>query len=130
MNLYPFDPTLYTYSRAQALADGGQLDVSNVAVQAGIRLPVFLTRAVFDAYVTVPPQVVTAQDETGRLLDILAAMRLALCKAKPGQSRLPFALYVRTDNTARRLVKLIATCGPLDLDDPQPAITVTLPTED
>lgn len=101
-----------------------------MAAQAGIRFPVFLTRSVYEAYVIVPPQVVTCQDDTGRLLDIVAAMRLAICKAKPGQARLHFALYVRTDNSARRLVKLTATCGPLDIDDPQPAITVCLPTED
>ena len=130
MNLYPFDPTFYTHSRAQALADGGQLDVSNAAAQAGIRFPVFLTRSVYDAYVTLPPQVVTCQDETGRLLDIMATMRLAICRAKPGQARLSFALYVQTDNSGRRLVKLIATCGPLDIDDAQPAITVLLPDED
>ena len=29
-----------------------------------------------------------------------------------------------------RLVKLTATCGPLDIDDSQPAITVKLPDED
>jgi hypothetical protein len=40
---------------------------------------------------------------------------------------LPFALYVRNDNSRPRLVKLIATCGPLDVDDPQPAIVVTMP---
>jgi len=27
-------------------------------------------------------------------------------------------------------VKLIAQCGPLDMDDPQPAITVMMPDED
>jgi hypothetical protein len=43
---------------------------------------------------------------------------------------LSFALYVRNDNRTPRLVKLIATCGPLDLDDPQPAIAVMLPDED
>jgi hypothetical protein len=32
--------------------------------------------------------------------------------------------------TAPRLVKLIATCGPLDINDPQPAITVMMPDED
>jgi hypothetical protein len=31
---------------------------------------------------------------------------------------LPFALYVRNDNRRPRLVKLIATCGALDFDDP------------
>jgi hypothetical protein len=37
---------------------------------------------------------------------------------------------VRNDNRAAKLIKLIATCGALDMDDPQPAITVMLPTED
>jgi hypothetical protein len=38
--------------------------------------------------------------------------------------------YVRNENRAFRLVKLIATCGPLDNDDPQPASTVMMPDED
>ena len=46
-----------------------------------------------------------------------------------GHDRLPFALYVRNDNRSPKLVKLIAACGPLDMDDPQPAITVMLPDE-
>jgi hypothetical protein len=45
-------------------------------------------------------------------------------------TRLPFALYVRNDNRTPRPVKLVAMCGPLDLDDPQPAIIVMLPDED
>ena len=57
-------------------------------------------------------------------------LRFAILKTHPGQARLPFALYVRNDNRAPRLVKLIAMCGPLDMDDPQPAITVMMPDED
>ena len=53
-------------------------------------------------------------------------LRFAIRKAAAGQDRLPFALYVRNDNRAPRLVKLIASCGPLDMDDPQPAITIML----
>jgi hypothetical protein len=45
-------------------------------------------------------------------------------------TRLPFALYVRNDNRAPRLIKLIATCGPLDMDKPVPAITIMMPGED
>ena len=56
--------------------------------------------------------------------------RFVILRAKPGADRLPVALYVRNDNRAARLVKLIATCGPLDIDDPQPAITVMMPDED
>jgi hypothetical protein len=105
------------------------VEVSKVAEEAGIRFPVFLTRAVYDAYVTVPPEV-AGQDEVGRLWDVLWLLRFAIRKAQTGQDRLPFALYVRNDNHRPRLVKLVAMCGPLDINDPAPAITVMLPNED
>lgn len=125
----PFGPVIYSYTRAQAVADGFQVEVTKTAREAGITFPVFLTRSVFDAYVAVPPGV-TGQDEAGRLWDIVWMLRLAARRATAGKPRLMFALYVRNDNRAQRLVKLIATCGPLDIDDPQPAITVMLPDED
>lgn len=122
-------PVIYTYTRSQAIADGFQIEVSKMAREAGITFPVFLARAVYDNYVTVPPGV-TAQDEAGRLWDIVWMLRFAIRKAQPNQTRLPIALYVRNDNQRARLIKLIATCGPLDVDDPQPAITIMLPDED
>ena len=128
-NESPFGDVVYSYTRAQAVADGVQVEVSKVAAEAGIRFPVFLTRIVYDAFVTVP-EGVTAQDEAGHLWDIVWMTRFAIIRAKPGANRLPVALYVRNDNRAARLVKLIATCGPLDIDDPQPAITVMMPDED
>ena len=125
----PFGNVIYAYTRKQAIADGVQVDVSTTAKEAGIRFPVFITRTAFDAYVTVP-QNVSGQDEAGRLWDVVWMLRFAIRKAAQGQDRLPFALYVRNDNRAARLVKLIATCGALDMDDPQPAITIMLPDED
>ena len=125
----PHMELIYAYTRAQAVADGVQVEVTKVAAEAGIRLPVFLTRTVYDAYVTVPPGI-TAQDEAGRLWDIVWMTRFAILRAKPGVDRLPVALYMRNDNRAAKLIKLIATCGPLDIDDPQPAITVMMPDED
>ena len=125
----PFGNVIYAYTRKQAIADGVQVDVSSTAKEAGIRFPVFITRNAFDAYVTVPPDA-HGQDEAGRLWDVVWMLRFAILKAAQGQDRLPFALYVRNDNRAARLVKLIATCGALDMDDPQPAITIMLPDED
>ncbi len=78
---------------------------------------------------TVPPGV-TAQDEAGRLWDIVWLLRFGIMRSRPGCDRTPFALYIRNDNRRARLVKLVATCGPLDLDDQQPAITVLMPDED
>ena len=124
-----FGPVVYSYTRKQALADGVQVEVTKTAQEAGIKFPMFLTRAVFDAYVAVPPNV-TGQDEAGRLWDIVWMLRFAILRARAGADRIPVALYVRNDNGAAKLIKLIATCGPLDIDDPSPAITVMLPDED
>ena len=125
-----FGPVIYSYTRAQAVADGVQVEVTKTANEAGIKFPVFLTRTVFDAYVAIPPGV-TCQDEAGRLWDIVWMLRFAILRSRPGTDRIPVALYVRQSNTERpRLIKLIATCGPLDIDDPQPAITVMMPDED
>jgi hypothetical protein len=52
----------YTYSRAQAIADGLQIEVTKTAQEAGIRFPVFITRRVYEQCVAVPPSV-TGQDE-------------------------------------------------------------------
>jgi hypothetical protein len=124
-----FGEVIFAYTRKQAIADGNQVDVSTTAREAGIKFPVFLTRAVFDAYVAMPPDV-TCQDEAGRLWDIVWMTRFGILPARPGVDRIPVALYVRNDNRAARLIKLVAICGPLDMDDPQPAITVMLPDED
>ena len=125
----PFGEVVFAYTRRQAIADGIQVDVTATAREAGITFPLFLTRAVFDAYVAIPPNV-TSQDEAGRLWDVVWMTRFGILRARPGVDRIPVALYVRNDNRAARLVKLIATCGPLDIDEPQPAITVMLPDED
>ncbi len=135
MNTHPQDLTeifgqpIYTYTRAQAVADGLQVEVTKTAAEAGIRFPMFITRAVYDTYVTVPPGV-TGQDEAGRLWDLVWMTRFAIIRSKPGVDRLPVALYVRNDDMRSRLVRLAAVCGPLDIDDPQPAITLMLPDED
>ena len=125
----PFGDVIYSYTRSQAVADGVQVEVTKTAQEAGIRFPVFLTRAVYDAYVTVPPDV-SCQDEAGRLWDILTMTRFAILRSRPGCDRLPVALYVRNDNRRPRLVRLTAVCGPLDIDDPQPAITLMMLGED
>ena len=128
-NESPFGEVIYAYTRKQAIADGVQIDVTKTAQEAGIKFPVFITRGVFDAYVAVPPNV-NGQDEAGRLWDIVWMLRFAIQRSRPGSDRIPVALYVRNDNRAAKLIKLIATCGALDMDDPQPAITIMLPDED
>lgn len=124
-----FGSPIYTYSRGQALDDGLQIDVSGTSQEVGIRFPVFLTRAVWDAYVEIP-ELVEGQDIMGRLWDILWMLRFAISGSKSAADRIVFSLHVRNDNRKPQLTRLIAVCGPCDHDDPSPAITVMMPTED
>jgi hypothetical protein len=124
-----FGGVIYAYSRSQAVADGVQVDVTKTAQEAGIKFPMFLTRAVFENYVAVPPDV-SGQDEAGRLWDLVWMARFAILRSHGHTDRLPVALYVRNDNHRAKLVKLIATCSALDIDDPQPALTLMMTDED
>jgi len=124
-----FGSVIYAYSRSQAVADGVQVDVTKTAQEAGIKFPMFLTRAVFDNYVAVP-EGVSGQDEAGRLWDLVWMARFAILRSHGHTDRLPVALYVRNDNHRAKLVKLIATCSALDIDDPQPALTLMMTDED
>ena len=128
-NESPFGEVIYTYTRKQAIADGVQVDVTATAQEAGIKFPVFITRGVFESYVAVP-EGVTGQDEAGRLWDVVWMLRFAIQRSHGHTDRLPVALYVRNDNRAAKLIKLVAVCSALDMDDPQPAITIMLPDED
>ena len=62
--------------RATDLADGVQIDVSEIAREAGLKFPVYLTRAVWESYVRVSDGV-RCQDEKGRLWDIVWMLRCA-----------------------------------------------------
>lgn len=77
----------------------------------------------------VPPNV-TCQDEAGRLWDIVSMLRFAIKSGRNAGERIAYSLYVRNDNRRPRLVKLVASCGALDMDAPEPAITVMMPDED
>ena len=66
----PFGEVVFACPRAQAIADGGQVDVSQIASEAGIKFPMFLARTVFDSFVAVP-EGEAGQDEAGRLWDVI-----------------------------------------------------------
>jgi hypothetical protein len=119
---------IHSYSRAQAIADGVLIDVSEAAREAGIRYPVALTAAVWATCVAVPPGVV-CQDEAGRLWDLVWMLRCAIGRSGGGPE-VRFGVHVRNDNREGTppLVRLKALCGPGD--DGSACITVMLPEED
>ena len=66
-----FGPVLSVYTRAQAIADGILVDVSETAREAGFKIPVAVTRGVWDRLVALPEGYRGFQDESGRLWDVL-----------------------------------------------------------
>jgi hypothetical protein len=117
---------VYSYSRAQAIADGILVDVGDTAREAGISYPVAMTRAVWEKCVALPVDH-AGQDEAGRLWDVCWMFRCA-ARQCPGD-RLSFDLYVRNcERDTVDLVTLKAVCGPGDTL--APVITIMLPDED
>lgn len=120
-------PVIHSYSRAEALADGVLVAVdTELARNAGFRAPVALTQAVYQTCVLVPPGV-NCQDETGRLFDVLWMTTLAYRDTGLRQPRVNVQLYVRNDNKAARLIRLMAEIGPGD--DGKSVVTIGYPDE-
>ena len=64
----PFGEVIHSYTRAQALEDGVLVDVTETAKEAGFKVPVAVTQAVFAEYITPDPRA-TGQSVAGRLWD-------------------------------------------------------------
>jgi hypothetical protein len=118
----------FTYSRAEALADGVLIDVTTTAIHAGFRYPVALTASVWSKYVRVP-EGLEGQDETARLWDVVWMLRHGISRQRTDATELTFQFYVRNANDRLpELVTLKAVCGPGD--NGEPCVTVMLLDED
>ena len=125
-------PIIFSYTRADALADGEQIHVTEyrageeivpLAREAGFIIPVYLTRDVCETYVKIPPGV-ECQHESGRLWDVLFMCRFAIRGSNESGSRLSFKMLCRNDNHKPKEITLWAEVGPVDIDNPAPALTI------
>ncbi len=118
---------IYSYTRAEAIADGVLVDVTETAVEAGIKYPVALTSALWHGYIV--PDLRSrkwGQSEAGRLWDVLWMFRVAARNSST--DLMYFRLYFIMKEQQKRLVTLKAVIGPGDT--PEPVITIMLPHED
>jgi hypothetical protein len=138
-------PAIHTYTRAQAIADGVLVDVtdSDEWREAGIRYPVCLTNGAFEATISAGGEWIDdgtgsgeqtlrlsgGQSFAGRLWDVLYLFKLACKAAKPGGDCVWFAVRVdKLGNGKTEAVKLWARVGPGDTA--APVVTIMLTTED
>lgn len=103
-----FGDVIHSYTRAEAIADGVLVDVSEMAREAGFRFPVAVTRAVWDEYITPDPiSSGWGQSEEGRLWDVLTVLRYTIKAARPGITEIRF-----------RVIFAMQKNKPLDLRQP------------
>lgn len=120
---------IFSYSRADALADGVLVDVSELAHEAGFKLPVAVSDTLYHGYLTPPPELAKERlSLTGRLWDALSVLRYAI-KASPATDRITFTvLFAQVPDAELVPVDLLAVCGPGDSGEP--VITIMLPSDD
>ncbi|RKT37909.1 DUF6573 family protein [Thiocapsa rosea] len=129
LNLFDGGVMIYAYTRAQALDDGRLIDVTDLACDAGFKVPVALTAKVWaDCVVWDQAREVAPQDETGRLWDLLAMAHLA-ARGRPHSGRLTFSvLRIGSGRLRPSRVTLALVIGPGDRGEP--VITIMQPDED
>lgn len=132
--LFNAEDVISAYTRAQGIADGVLVDVTETAREAGFRIPVALTRAAWVDCVewteADEARKATTQDEAGRLWDVVWMAHLA-ARTAGNVERCLFDLY-RVPREGRgnrpRRVSLAMHIGPGD--NAEPVITIMQPNED
>ncbi|HZW61351.1 MAG TPA: DUF6573 family protein [Candidatus Babeliales bacterium] len=123
---------IHVYTRTQALEDGVLVDVTETAKEAGFKIPVAVTDAIWHDYIEWEnvKNKKAIQNTEGRLWDVLSMLRFA-CNRFKNESEIMYRLYVVSrDRQAIQpnLVTLKAVIG--GGDNGEPVITIMLPNED
>ena len=140
-SLFSNDEIIFAYTRADAISDGVLVELSDQMVnEAGIKVKVAVTRAVWDDYL-VPPYLdeLPGQSIEGRTWDLLWMFGCAARRSRHAstiQFRVLFVTMKESEccdrqdpvNTVTEDVLLKAVCGPGD--EGEPVITIMLPWED
>lgn len=119
-------PLISSYSRAQAIADGLLIDVTDTAKEAGIRYPTAVTSAVWKTHVDIPKGPEGRTDNDG-LWNILLALRTSPKEGATNDTLL-FTAMINNYWYLSDPVQLKAVCSMGD--SAEPVITIMFPGED
>lgn len=126
---------IFTYTRAQAIADGVLHDVTNTAKDCGFRIPVAVTDTIWQRWVNVdhkPELLEVGQSTEARLRDLLVVLHLRIRQLPKDArtERLTFTVRFLMNPGGETVedAVLTADCGPGD--EGEPVITVLLPDFD
>ena len=118
---------VFSYTRAEAIADGFLMDATEMAAQLGFRVPVALTAELWHRYVTPSPDLeAQGQSADGRLVDVLMVLRSRATVASD-VVHFPVFFLMEPDRPAEAVTPK-AHIGPGD--EGEPVITIMMPWED
>ena len=115
-----FGEVIYSYTRAQAIADGVLVDVTKQAQEAGFRFPTVITAALWSDIEQIPSKH-PYQDVQGRLWDVLY-MAMGNARRNKNVSRFAYELILHREGVEGELVTLLCDCGPGD--NAEPVLTI------
>lgn len=119
---------VYSYSRAQAIADGVLVDVTEQARQSGFKLPVAIGDNLFNGYI-VPPDGLEGEGQSleGRLHDVFEMLKAA-ASCRWNESRVMFdVIFVMAPRMIEKVL-ILAVAGPGD--NGEPVLTICLPEDE
>jgi len=125
---------VHRYTRAQAIADDVLVDVTSTGREAGFKIPVALTAAVWADCVEWTERDTeesgTPQDESGRLWDVLWMAGLAARQHRNGNSRRVQFEILRVECGRRRATRAVLVMEIGSGDEGEPVLTIMQPGED
>jgi hypothetical protein len=122
------DPIIFSYTRADALADGVLIDLSPVAQTYGFKLPLAISDALYHGY-AMPPEGLLGQGQSpeGRLHDLLTLAMMAARKSL-GEDRVYFDVaFLMKPGKPRALVRVVLHVGSGDRGEA--VLTLCLPED-
>jgi hypothetical protein len=114
-----FGPVIYSYTRAQALADGVLVDVTEMAKEAGFKLPVAITTALHNRLTPTKADQGLGQDYNARLWDVLWVAAFTIRLADRGTDSVTFTVALqeveaKSGQPQNTDLRIRAVCGPGD----------------
>jgi hypothetical protein len=120
---------IYAYTRSQAIEDGFQMKLEGEEARMAQQLykyPVYLTGGVNEMIEQAVANKKHCNDRSGVLWDILWMSR----NGRPLNEQTTQFTVIITGVGRRKKHTMLIRVGPTDIDDPKPAITIMLPSDD
>jgi hypothetical protein len=123
---------IYAYTRQQAIENGSQIlaadELAQIAEDTGFKLPIYLTRSVFNLIQQAVDHPKYCNDWNGVFHDLMNMAMLAT-RSNENTDSIKFPCIITgTGHQSRHT--FIMCIGPTDIDNPVPALTLMLPGDD